>query len=77
MPKVKALTSFVGHYGKDRATMVVSAGDEFDLPEGVDWLTCGFCEEIQAEPPKKRRGRPRQATRKTGEKATGKAVKND
>ena len=67
--KVKALTSFVGHYGPNRQTKVVSKGDEFELPAGVDWLTCGFCEAVEETPPKKKRGRPRKATQQTGEKA--------
>ena len=66
--KVRALTSFVGHYGEDRKTLVVSAGDVFDLPEGVDWVSCGFCEPLE-EPKPKRKPR-RTATRKKGEDGT-------
>lgn len=71
--KVKALTSFVGHYGADRKTMVVSAGDEFELPDGVDWVTCGFCEPVEAVvKPVPRKQKVSTASRKPSEKGTRK-----
>lgn len=42
--RVRALTSFAG------SGFSVGQGDEFDLPEGVDWLRVGFVEVIEPEP---------------------------
>lgn len=42
--RVRALTSFAG------SGFSVGQGDEFDLPEGVDWLRAGLVEAI-VEPP--------------------------
>ena len=69
--KVRALTSFVGHHGDDRKMMVVSAGDEFDLPAGVDWVSCGFCEPLEEAKPKRK---PR---RTAARKAAETAVRSD
>ncbi len=38
--RVRALTSFAG------SGFSVGQGDEFDLPEGVDWLRAGLVEAI-------------------------------
>ena len=53
--RVRALTSFAG------SGVSVGMGDEFELPEGVDWLRAGLVEVIPepeqekavAEPPEK------------------------
>ena len=60
--KVKALKSFGGINKGGRVHH--SAGDIFELPDGVDWLRAGLVEKV----PVKRRT----ATRKPKEKATGK-----
>lgn len=45
MMKVRALKSFGStEYGH------VSAGSEFELPDGVDWLTAGLVEPVIDEP---------------------------
>lgn len=44
--RVRALTSFAGD------GVSVGMGDEFELPEGVDWLRVGFVEVIDEEPEK-------------------------
>jgi hypothetical protein len=42
--KVRALKSFVdGKFGRH------SKGDEFELPEGCDWLNAGFVEPVGKE----------------------------
>jgi hypothetical protein len=69
--KVKAVKSFAGMAGNTKYR--VSAGDEFDLPAGTDWLKAGLVVPLGAtapvkeEPVKKtapkpssvKRGRPR------------------
>lgn len=45
--RVRALTSFAG------SGFSVGMGDEFDLPEGVDWLRAGFVEVIPEPAPEK------------------------
>jgi len=46
--KVKALISFVG-YDQKRTKYRVEAGQEFDLPAGVDWLVKRLVEEVKQE----------------------------
>jgi hypothetical protein len=46
--KVKALISFVGYDAK-RNKHRVEAGQEFELPAGVDWLTKGMVEKVEAK----------------------------
>ena len=65
--KVKALTSFVGHYGNDRATIVAYEGMIFDLPDGTDWINCGFVEPLEEDTRPRRKPR-RTAARKPKEK---------
>jgi hypothetical protein len=44
--KVVALVSFVGRVGVN--TLSVASGDEFDLPDGVDWLQAGLVAPVQS-----------------------------
>lgn len=48
--KVRALVSFGSPYGS------FTAGDEFELPDGVDWLKAGLVELVE------RAAAPRKAT---------------
>lgn len=77
--KVRAITSFVGHYGPDRNTIVASAGMEFTLPDGVDWLKAGLVEAVKAEPEKATKAPAANAARpQAGKtKTTLKAVKRE
>lgn len=47
--KVKALISFVGYDGNGNKHRV-QAGDEFELPTGVDWLEKKLVESISQVP---------------------------
>ena len=44
--KVRAVRAFGGNGHRH------DIGDEFELPEGVDWLKAGLVEEVKAEKPK-------------------------
>jgi hypothetical protein len=69
--KVKAVKSFAGMAGNTKYR--VSAGDEFDLPAGTDWLKAGLVvplagstpakastpNKTAAKPSSAKRGRPR------------------
>jgi len=63
--RVRALTTFGGN------GIHISAGDEFELPEGVDWLRAGLVEAMEVEPeaatikPKRKatRAKPKRRTR--------------
>ena len=48
MMKVRALNSFVG-YDRTGKKHRVEAGQEFELPAGVDWLDKGLVEAVEAE----------------------------
>lgn len=47
MPKVKAVVSFC-----DANHGAISQGQEFDLPDGVDWLDARLVVELEPEQPK-------------------------
>ena len=59
--KVRALKSF-GSAGVVNSVHY-SAGDVFELPDGVDWLRVGLVEVVETKPPAKRR------TKATSQKA--------
>lgn len=46
--RVKALVSFKGRVGP--TSWHVVQGEELELPQGVDWLTAGLVEAVEAEP---------------------------
>lgn len=56
--KVKALVSFAGEAGTH------AAGDEFELPEGVDWLRAGLVAPVEPEPEPEASAEPKPARKK-------------
>ena len=47
--RVRVIKSFVGHL-PDGRSMLGQLGDEFDLPDGTDWLKAGFVEPVGNPP---------------------------
>lgn len=51
MPKVKAVVSFC-----DASHGAINMGQEFDLPDGVDWLDARLVVELEQPKPKGKKG---------------------
>ena len=49
--RVRVITSFAGPHGS------FAPGEEFDLPEGADWLDAGLVEAVEPEKPKGKAGK--------------------
>ena len=47
--KVRALVSFAGRVGLN--SVAIARGAEFDLPDGVDWLTAGLVAPVDGPAP--------------------------
>lgn len=77
--QVRVLKSFVGHYGPDNKFISAGEGQEFELPEGVDWLKAGLVEPVKDQPEKATKAPAANAARpQAGKtKTTLKAVKRE
>lgn len=62
--RVKCIRSFVGK-APDGRTYSPSMGDEFELPDGTDWLQAGFVEPLKEQKETATQAKPKTRSKRT------------